>query len=81
MTLRLRAEYRACLLDATEPGSLAHDLLAGAPVIQRPGDPETGLYEIDCTETVCQELMTVARKHCPDALHEIEAELGRQARR
>jgi hypothetical protein len=39
MTIRLKAESRACLLDSTQPGSLAHDVLAGAPVISRPGDP------------------------------------------
>jgi hypothetical protein len=73
MTIRLKADSRACLLDSTKPGSLAHDLLAGAPVIRRPGDPPGGLYEIDCTEMVCQELVSVAASHCPDALAEIEA--------
>jgi hypothetical protein len=80
MTLRLKADSRACLLDSTRPGSLAHDLLAGAPVISRPGDPPGGLYEIDCTETVCQEFIRVASEHCPDALGEIEAALSRRAR-
>lgn len=78
MTIRLKVESRACLLDSTQPGSLAHDVLAGAPVISRPGDPPGGLYEIDCTDTDCRELMMVASKHCPGALREIEAEIGRQ---
>lgn len=80
MTIRLKAESRACLLDSTQPGSLTHDVLAGAPVISRPGDPPAGLYEIDCTEADCQELIRVAAKHCPDALREIEAELDRHSR-
>jgi hypothetical protein len=80
MTIRLKAESRACLLDSTQPGSLAHDVLAGAPVISRPGDPPGGLYEIDCTDTDCRELMTVASQHCPDALREIEAAISRQTR-
>jgi hypothetical protein len=79
VTIRLTVESRACLLDSTQPGSLAHDVLAGAPVISRPGDPPSGLYEIDCTDTDCQELMRVASKHCPGALREIEAEISRQA--
>jgi hypothetical protein len=81
MTIRLKAESRACLLDSTEPGSLAHDVLAGAPVISRPGDTPGGLYEIDCTDADCQELIRIASKHCPEALREIEAELSRQSHR
>lgn len=80
MTIRLKAESRACLLDSTQPGSLAHDILVGAPVISRPGDPAGGLYEIDCTDADCQELTAVASKYCPDALREIEAEISRQTR-
>jgi len=80
MTIRLKAESRACLLDSTQPGSLAHDVLAGAPVITRPGDPPGGLYEIDLSDTDCQELITVASKHCPDALLEIQAEFSRWTR-
>ena len=81
MTIRLTAASRACLLDSTRPGSLTHDILAGAPVITRAGDPPGGLYEIDCTDTDCRELMRVASSHCPDALREIEAELRQQTRR
>ena len=81
MTIRLKAESRACLLDSTQPGSLAHDVLAGAPVISRPGGPPGGLYEIDLSDTDCQELITVASKHCLDALLEIEAEISRWTRR
>jgi len=44
-------------------------------------DPPGGMYEIDCTDTDCRELMIVAAKHCPDALLEIEAELGRKSRK
>jgi hypothetical protein len=80
MTIRLKVESRACLLDSTQPGSLVHDVLAGAPVIRRPGDPPAGLYEIECSETDCQKLMMVAAKHCPEALLEIEAEISRQTR-
>jgi hypothetical protein len=80
MIIRLKTESRACLLDSTQPGSLVHDVLAGAPVIRRPGDPPAGFYEIDCTDSDCQELKTVATKHCPDALLEIEAEIRRQTR-
>ena len=79
MTLRLKVESRACLLDSTKPGSLIHDVLEGAPVISRSGDPPGGLYEIDCSDTDCQELMKVAARFCPDALPEIEAQLS-QAR-
>ena len=78
MIIRLKTEYRACLLDSTQPGSLVHDVLAGAPVIRRPGDPPAGFYEIDCSESDCQELKRVAAEHCPDALPEIEAEIARQ---
>jgi hypothetical protein len=53
-----------------------HDVLAGAPVIRRPGDPPGGLYEIEFSEIYCQELRMVASKHCPDALRGIEAELN-----
>ena len=81
MMIRLRADSRACLLDSRQPGSLAHDVLAGAPVITGPGDPPSGLYEIDCTDEVCQELLLVASTHCPDALREIEAEMGRYTRK
>jgi hypothetical protein len=80
MTIRLKAESRACLLDSTQPGSIVHDVLAGAPVISRPGDPPGGLYEIDCSDTDCRELVVVAAQHCPDALREIEAEINRQSR-
>ena len=78
MTIPLQTESRACLLDSTQPGSLVHDILAGAPVITRPGDPPGGLYEIECSDADCQELATVASKYCPDALHEVEAEIRRQ---
>jgi hypothetical protein len=81
MTIRLKIESRACLLDSTQPGSLVHDILAGAPVIRRPGDPPGGLYEIECSGIDCQELMMVASKHCPEALREIEAEVNHQTRR
>jgi hypothetical protein len=81
MTIRIKAESRACLLDSTQPGSIVHDVLAGAPVISRAGDPPGGLYEVDCSDADCQELMIVAAKHCPDALLEIEAEMKRHNRR
>jgi hypothetical protein len=80
MTIRLKAESRACLLDSTQPGSLLHDVLAGAPVISRAGDSPGGLYEIECSDTDCQELIRVASEHCPDARLEIEAEISRQGR-
>ena len=80
MMIRLKTESRACLLDSTQPGSLVHELLAGAPVIRRPGDPPAGFYEIDCSDADCQELKMVASRHCPDALLEIEAEISRQTR-
>lgn len=80
MTIRLKVDSRACLLDSTAPGSLAHDVLSGAPVVSRPGDPPSGFYEIDCTESVCEELLKVASTHCPDAVGEIEAQLRRNAR-
>lgn len=80
MTIRLTAEARDCLLLSTRPGNLIHDVLSGAPVISRPGDPPGGLYEIDCSDTDCQELRTVAAEHCPGALSEIEAEITRQTR-
>jgi len=79
MIIRLKAESRACLLDSTQPGSLVHDVLAGAPVVRRAGDPPGGLYEIDCTDSHCQELKAIAASHCPDALLEIEAEISRHA--
>lgn len=80
MTLHLTAASRACLLDRTQPGSLAHDVLLGAPVIRRSGDPPSGFYEVNCSDTDCQELKMVASKYCPDALREIEAEISRQTR-
>jgi hypothetical protein len=80
MTIRLTTASRACLLDSTQPGSLVHDALAGAPVIRRPGDPPAGLYELDCSDADCQELVRVASRHCPDAMLEIEAEIRRQTR-
>jgi hypothetical protein len=76
--IRLQTASRACLLDSTQPGSLVHDVLAGAPVIRRPGDPPPGLYEIDCSDSDCQELKNVAAKYCPDALREIEVSMARQ---
>jgi hypothetical protein len=66
------------LLDSTQPGSLVHDVLAGAPVIRRPGDPPPGFYEIDCSDSDCQELKNVAAQYCPDALREIEASMARK---
>jgi hypothetical protein len=80
MIIRLKADWRACLLDSSQPGSLVHDVLAGAPVISRAGDPAGGLYEIDCGDADCQELMTIAARFCPEALDEIEAAIGRQSR-
>jgi hypothetical protein len=80
MVIRLTAASRACLLDSTQPGSLTHDVLAGAPVIKRPGDPQAGLYEVDCSEADCNELIVVASKHCPEAVREIEAGMGRHSR-
>ena len=77
MVIRLRADWRACLLDSSQPGSLVHDVLAGAPVISRPGDPAGGLYEIDCSGADCQELLTIAAKYCPEALGEIKAAIDR----
>ena len=81
MIIRLKTESRACLLDSTQPGSLVHDVLAGAPVIRRPGDPPAGFYEIDCSDSDCQELKRIAATYCPDALLEIEAEIVRQTPR
>jgi hypothetical protein len=78
MVIRLKADSRACLLDSTKPGTLAHDVLAGAPVISRDGDPPGGLYEVNCSDVDCRELMKVAAEYCPDALFEIEAEINRQ---
>jgi hypothetical protein len=80
MILRLKTESRACLLDATRPGSLVHDVLAGAPVISRSGDPPGGLYEFDCSDADCRELLRIAAQHCPTAVAEIEAEMTRQSR-
>ncbi|MGH7855444.1 MAG: hypothetical protein ACREP3_18485 [Candidatus Binatia bacterium] len=68
------------MLDSTQPGSLVHDILAGAPVITRSGDPPGGLYEVECSDADCRELATVASKYCPDALVEIETEIRRQTR-
>ena len=73
MTIRLTREARDCLLLSTQPGTLVHDVLSGAPVITRPGDPQGGLYEIECSDADCQELLSVAESHCPGALREIEA--------
>ena len=78
MIIRLKTETRACLLDSTPPGSLVHDVLAGAPVISRPGDPAGGLYEFDCSDADCEELKRVASSHCPAALDEIEAAIRRE---
>ena len=80
MIIRLKTESRACLLDSTQPGTLVHDVLAGAPVITRPGDPLGGLYEFDCSEADCLELLDVASQYCPEAAGEIEAIIGRQPR-
>ena len=80
MILRLRTESRACLLDSTKPGSLIHDVLEGAPVIRRSGDPAGGFYEIDCSDLDCQELMKIAAEFCPDALPEIEAQVNQTSR-
>jgi hypothetical protein len=77
MVIRLRADWRACLLDSSQPGCLVHDVLAGAPVISRPGDAAGGLYEIDCSGAECQELLTIAARYCPEALGEIKAAIGR----
>ena len=73
MTIRLTSEARDCLLLSTQPGTLVHDVLSGAPVITRPGDMQGGRYEIDCSDADCQELMAVAQRNCPGALREIEA--------
>lgn len=73
MMIRLNSATRACLLDSTQPGSLMHELLSGAPVVTRAGDSPGGLYEIDCSDANCQELLDVASKHCPDSVHEIES--------
>jgi hypothetical protein len=80
MTIRLTGEARDCLLLSTQPGTLVHDVLSGAPVITRLGDAAGGLYEVDCSDADCQELMSVAAKHCPGALREIEAAIGGQSR-
>ena len=80
MIIRLQADWRACLLDSSQPGSLVHDVLAGAPVITRSGDLVGGLYEIDCSDADCQELRTIAARFCPEALGEIEAAISRQSR-
>jgi len=78
MMIRLKTETRACLLDSTPAGALLHEMLAGAPVVSRAGDPPGGLYEIDCSDADCQELLAVASKHCPDSLSEIESAIGRR---
>ena len=80
MTISIRTASRACLLDSTQPGTLVHDILAGAPVVTRPGDPQGGLYEIECTDADCQELAAVASRFCPDALREIETQIRRPTR-
>jgi hypothetical protein len=80
MTIRLTSEARDCLLLNTQPGTLAHDVLSGAPLITRPGDAAGGLYEVDCSDADCHELMSVAEKHCPAALREIEAAFSGQNR-
>jgi hypothetical protein len=80
MIIRLKTDSRACLLDSTQPGSLVHDVLAGAPLIRRSGDPPGGFYEIDCSDADYEELKIVASTHCPEALLEIEAEISRQTR-
>lgn len=80
MIIRLTAESRACLLDSTQPGSLVHDVLAGAPIISRSGDAPGGLYEMDCSDADCEELLTVAAKFCPEAVPEITATLGQKDR-
>jgi hypothetical protein len=80
MILRLKAESRACLLDSTKPGSLIHDILEGAPVIRRAGDPPAGFYEINCSDVDCQEFLRIAADFCADALAEIEAQV-KQSRR
>lgn len=72
--LRLTAASRACLLDRTEPGSLIHDRLLGAPVVRRSGDEPGGLYEMNCSDADLRELKKVAAEYCPDALREIEAQ-------
>jgi hypothetical protein len=66
MMIRLNSETRACLLDSTEPGSLLHDILAGAPKVIRSGDPPGGLYEIDCSDTEYRQLAAIAAEHCPN---------------
>lgn len=73
MMIRLKSDSRACLLDSTRPGSLIHDVLAGAPVIARPGDPPGGLYEFDCSDAQCDELRKIAEIYCPEAVSEIDA--------
>ena len=79
MIIRLKTESRACLLDSTPPGTLVHDVLAGAPMITRPGDTKGGgLYEFDCSDADCQELLKAASLFCPDAVREIEAQIGSQ---
>ena len=76
MIIRLQADWRACLLDSSQPGALVHDVLAGAPIISRPGDPAGGLYEIGCSDTDYQELIAIAAGYCPEALGEIEAAIS-----
>jgi hypothetical protein len=49
-------------------------------VITRAGDPPGGFYEVNCSDTDCQELLSVAKNYCPDALREIETEIGRRPR-
>lgn len=80
MVIRLTAESRACLLDSSRPGSLVHDVLAGSPVVTRPGDPRGGLYEIECSDTDCEELLRLAAEFCPEAVPEITAAVGQNNR-
>ena len=67
------------MLDNTRPGTLVHDVLAGAPVITRPGDPTGGLYEFDCSDAQCGELRKIAERYCPEAVSEIDAAIRRAA--
>lgn len=80
MIIRLTAESRVCLLDSSRPGSLVHDVLAGAPVITRQGDPPGGLYEIECSDTDCEEFLRLAAEFCPDALAEITPAISQHNR-
>lgn len=75
--IRLNSATRACLLDSTRAGSLMHELLSGAPIVIRAGDPLGGLYEIDCSDANCRELLDIASKHCPDSVGEVESAIKR----